>query len=72
MAGITKQIAQTKLDEWLAADTAVAKGQSISVSGRSLTKADAGTIRANIDYWDKKVRGLTRGGRRVRMAVPLG
>lgn len=72
MAGITLTQAQSKLTLWMNADDAVTKGQSISVAGRSMTKADAGMIRENIEYWDKKVRQLSRGGKRVRLAVPNG
>ena len=37
MAGITLAQAEAKLAEWLAADTAVAAGQSYTIGGRSLT-----------------------------------
>ena len=70
MAGITLTDAQTHLDEWMAADIAVAKGQSYTIGGRSLTRANAAEIRANIDYWDGKVTRLTRGGIRVRGVTP--
>lgn len=73
MAGITLAQAQTHLDAWLAADVAVATGQSYQIGGRSLTRADAKEIRANIDYWEGKVQRLSRstsGGARVRYGVP--
>ncbi|WP_417550128.1 hypothetical protein [Methylophaga sp.] len=69
MTGITKEQAQAKLDTWLAADERLAKGQSVSISGRSITHAEA---LKNIQFWDKKVRQLTRGGKRIRLAVPNG
>jgi hypothetical protein len=69
MTGITKEQAQAKLDTWLAADERLAKGQSVSISGRSITHAEA---LKNIEFWDKKVRQLTRGGKRIRLAVPNG
>lgn len=62
MAGITLEQAQAKLERWLAADDAVASGQSYSIDGRSLSRADAAEIRANIDYWEAKVNRLSRGG----------
>lgn len=59
MAGITLAQAQTKLDEWIAADSAVANGQEYTTStGRSLRRSDAATIRENIQFWDAKVREL--------------
>lgn len=67
MAGITLAQAQTQLDLWIAADTAVATGQSYTIGGRSLTRADAAEIRNNIIFWDSQVQRLssseTSGGR---------
>ena len=54
MAGITLAQAESQLALWLAASEAVATSQSYSVSGRSLTRADAKEIRENIDYWQAK------------------
>jgi hypothetical protein len=74
MAGITLAQAEAHLAVWLAADTAVASGQSYSINGRSLTRADASEIRENIDYWEGKVTRLsssTGGGIRVRGLTPL-
>jgi hypothetical protein len=62
--------AQAKLSEWMAADTAVAGGQAYTVGGRSLTRADARTIRENIEYWDRKVASLSRRGLSIRGATP--
>ena len=47
--------AQTALDAWIAADLAVAKGQSYSMNGRSLTLANAKEIREQIQYWERRV-----------------
>lgn len=71
MAGLTQTQAETQLALWLAADAAVAGGQSYSIGQRSLTRADAKEIRENIDYWDAKVRRLARGGARVRQGTPV-
>ena len=70
MAGITLVQAETQLTSWLAADTAVATGQSYSIGGRSLTRANAKEIRDNITFWDKHVKRLTRGGIRIRGGTP--
>jgi hypothetical protein len=69
-AGITLAQANAQLTSWLAADTKVATGQSYSISGRSLTRANAKEIRDNITFWDNHVKHLTRGGIRVRGATP--
>jgi hypothetical protein len=65
MAGITAAQAETQLSLWLDAMTAVAAGQSYSIKGRSLSRADAGSIKEMVDYWDSKCRELaesTAGG----------
>ncbi len=43
--------AKTHLDAWLAADLAVANGQSYTIGNRSLTRADADTIRTQIQFY---------------------
>lgn len=72
MAGITLEQAQAQLDAWMAADAAVAGGQSYSIGGRSLTRANAAEITNKIDYWEGKVIKLSRSsaGIRVRYGVP--
>ncbi len=69
--GITSAQAQEHLDAWLAADLAVAKGQSYSLAGRMLTRADAAEIRENIEQWEARVNRLANGstGARVRYGV---
>jgi len=69
MSGITKAQAEAKLLTWMNADDRLSKGQSVTISGRSVTHAEA---LKNIEFWDKKVRQLSRGGKRLRMAVPRG
>jgi hypothetical protein len=64
--------AQTQLDLWIAADSAVATGQSYSIAGRSLSRVNAAEITAKIDYWEKKLARATRGaGPRVRYGMVL-
>lgn len=75
MPGVILAQAQAHLDAWLAADLAVAGGQSYTLNGRTLTRADARLIKSNIEYWESRVRRLetnTDGGITVRGAVPLG
>ena len=52
---LTTAQAQTALDAWIAADLAVAKGQSYSMNGRSLTMANVKEIREQIQYWERRV-----------------
>lgn len=73
MAGITLAQAQAQLDAWIAADAAVAQGQSYEISGRKLTRADAGEVTAKIEYWNAKVQQLSNsasGRTRARTIVP--
>ena len=57
---LTLAQAQTALDAWIAADIAVAKGQSYSMNGRSLTLANAKEIREQIQYWERRVSAFTQ------------
>ncbi len=57
---LTLTQAQTALDAWIAADLAVAKGQSYSMNGRSLTLANAKEIREQIQYWERRVSAFTQ------------
>lgn len=70
MAGITLSDAESQLTVWIAASSAVASGQSYSIAGRSLNRANAREIRENIEFWDRQCKRLSRGGIRVRGATP--
>jgi prepilin-type processing-associated H-X9-DG protein len=69
MAGVTLAEAQEQLAFWLKASKAVASSQSYTIhtenSSRSLTRAEAEEIRAQIIFWDGHVKRLSRGGLRV-------
>jgi len=71
MAGITLAQAQAKLDEYLAAETAILSGQSYKIGERELRRADLAAIQAGIDTWNKRVTELqaSASGRR-RAIVP--
>ena len=71
MAGITQTQAETNLSAWLAASEAVASGQSYSIAGRTLTRADADQVQSMITFWDNKVKSLERGGIKVRGVTTL-
>lgn len=57
---LTLTQAQTALDAWIAADLAVAKGQSYSMNGRSLTLVNTREIREQIQYWERRVSAFTQ------------
>ena len=61
MPVITLAQAEAQLALWLAADAAVATGQSYGHGQSSLTRADAGKITEKIEYWEKKVSQLSNG-----------
>ena len=73
MAGITLAQAEDKLTTWMAALDKIAAGQSYSISSggssRTLTRANLDEVQRQIDYWDAKVKSLTRGGISVRGAT---
>ena len=59
---LTSTQAQTALDAWIAADLAVAKGQSYSMNGRSLTLANVKEICEQIQYWERRVMAFSNNG----------
>ena len=75
MAGISIEIAKKHLEAWLTAELEGTTHQSYTIGSRSLTKANLGEIRKQIEYWKNEVARLenlaSRGGRnRVFRAVP--
>lgn len=73
MAGITLAQAETKLAEYLAAETKVLKGQKVEIDGESLTRANLEQIQAGIDAWNKRVINLSAaasGRGRARNVAP--
>lgn len=71
MAGITLAQAEAKLTLWMDAEDRVASGQSYTINGRSLTRANLKEIRETITYWNSMVQRLTRGGVRVGGITPV-
>jgi len=68
--GITLADAKAQLAAWMAADAAVAAGQSyrFTTGGveRQVTRANAAEITDKINYWQTMVTRLSNGGIRVR------
>lgn len=55
MAIIQKEICKKKLETWLDAEEKIAAGQSYQIGTRSLTRADLGAVREEIEYWSGKL-----------------
>ena len=69
------EIARHHLNAWLEAELELTTHQSYKIGSRSLTKADLGQIRKQIEFWQDRVAQLEntekRGGRnRVVRVVP--
>ena len=58
MAGITLAQAQTQLDAYLAAETAVLGGQKYEIAGRMLMRANLAEIQAGVSLWNTRVATL--------------
>ena len=64
MAGLDLTTAEAKLAIWLDAEEKIASGQSISLDGRTLTRADLADVGKRIDFWDQRCKRLAgRSGR---------
>ena len=70
MAGITLATAQTQLDAYLAAETAILGGQEYVIGSRRLKRADLASVQAGITLWNQRVQDLTARQRRGRYVVP--
>lgn len=55
VAVFSKKLCQRKLNTWLAAEEAVATGQSYQIGTRMLTRADLKQIREEMEYWAGKL-----------------
>lgn len=75
MAIFSKEICKQKLDTWLAAEDAIATGQSYQVGTRMLTRANLNAVREQIEFWGRELAKAEaeeqRGGRnRIFQFVP--
>jgi len=72
MSAYTKEEAQAALVVWKAALNSVASGQSYTIAGRSLTKANLKEIKDMVDWFAAQVEQADRGGKRaVYHIVPM-
>ena len=76
MAGISLQRAQTELDAALDNLSRVRKVQETQVSsqtgGRKTVLPALEAAQKEVEYWDQKVKSLSRSGIASFLAVPLG
>ena len=75
MAIFAKKLCEEKLNTWLAAEEAIATGQSYQLGTRMLTRANRSAVRSEIEYWAGKLAEAEaaeqRGGRnRIFQFVP--
>lgn len=70
MASISLATAQTQLDAYLAAETAILNGQEYQIGGRRLKRANLSDVQAGIALWNQRVQDLTARQRRGRYVVP--
>lgn len=73
--GISLEVAQKHLEEWLEAELEITTHQSYRLMDRTLTKADLGEVRRMVEFWEGKVNSLVRksksGGRnRAFQVIP--
>ena len=55
MAIFSKKICEQKLNTWLAAEEAIATGQSYQMGTHMLTRANLTAVRNEIEYWAGKL-----------------
>ena len=71
MAGMTLAQAEEKLSSYLSALDAILSGQEYKIGSRSLRRADLAAVQQGIDFWDAKVKKMTRGGIKVTGGTPV-
>ena len=55
MAVFSKEPCRKTLNTWLAAEEAIATGQSYQIGTRMLTRADLKQVREQLEYWGGKL-----------------
>lgn len=55
MAIFSKKLCEQKLNTWLAAEEAIATGQSYQMGTRMLTRANLKQVREEMEYWAGKL-----------------
>ena len=70
MSSLTLSQQRARLNQYLAAETAILKSQSYTIKDRTLTRADLKWVQKMIKDLEKQISLLTKGGIRTRRAVP--
>lgn len=70
MAGISLATAQTQLDAYLAAETAILSGQEYTIGTRRMKRADLADVQAGITLWNRRVQDLSARQWRGRSITP--
>jgi len=55
MAIFNRELCKKKMETWLAAEEAVATGQSYQIGTRMLSRADLKQVREELEYWAGKL-----------------
>ena len=71
MTGITLEMAQARLEKYLAAEEKILLGQAVDMDGVRLTRANLADVQQGVTLWNKRVNMLTNSGRmQVREVIP--
>ncbi|WP_373076108.1 DUF6148 family protein [Fusobacterium mortiferum] len=69
----TEEQCRRHLDMWLAAEEALAKGQSYTIGNRTITRVNASEVSKNIETWaDRLERVKGSGSPRFVKFIPKG
>lgn len=76
MAIFSKELCKQKVNTWLAAEEAIATGQSYTMGTRNLTRANLNAVREELAWWMTRLAEAEaeekRGGRnRIFQFIPI-
>lgn len=74
MAIFSKRLCRQKVNTWLAAEEAIATGQSYQIDDRRLTRADLKAVRDELEYWTARLaeaEAEEQGGRNRTFRVVI-
>ena len=64
------ETAQDMYSRYIEAEKAILGGQSYSIAGRSLSRADLAEVTRQRNFWYAETKRLGRGGMTVKAVVP--
>jgi hypothetical protein len=68
ITNIPLKTAEEHLKLWLAAELAIATGQSYRIGTQLLQRADLGAVKRQIEYWDNQITKIKSRGGKVRIS----